>query len=67
MAIASVRLATPSLAKVFSRCLRTVPGEPELAGDRPVMVARGDQLQEFLLPCRQGPGGGAAGLKRLSP
>jgi len=27
LAIASVRLATPSLANVFSRCLRTVPGE----------------------------------------
>jgi hypothetical protein len=27
------------------------------------MVAGGDQLQELLLPCREGPGGGAAGVQ----
>ena len=48
LAIASVRLATPSLMNVFSRCLRTVPG------DRPSWRAIAWLVSPAATSCRVG-------------
>jgi hypothetical protein len=69
-ALAAVRDDTPSLAKMFCRCRRTVcSADHEGRGDLPVALAGGDQAQHLELPLRQPMGSAGSGVatKRVEP